>query len=659
MGRRKKFEITELVAEDISSDGRAIGRSEGRAVFVKDMVPGDNARVRVFRKRKSYLEAELLELNEESPDRIAANCPHFAHCGGCKWQNFKYDKLVELKDRHVRIGFQKLAHWEPTAYEPIIPAATHYGYRNKLEFTFSNKRWLSPEEIESGEEFDHRNALGFHVAGMFDKVIDVHYCLLQGSEENAIKNGLRTFSLDQGLSFYDIRENHGLMRNLVLRNNSKRDILVIMVFGEDQPEEIAQVMNFLKDNFKIQSLNYIINLKQNDSISDQEVIHFSGETYLTEDLLGLNFRIQPKSFFQTNQEQTAKLYQVGLDYADLKEDDVLYDLYCGTGTIGLTAADKVQKLIGVEYVQDAVDDAAENAKLNCIENAEFYAGDLKDILAESFVEKHGKPSVIMIDPPRAGMHKDVVEQVRLIGADRIVYISCNPSTQARDIELLKNDYDFIKSRAVDMFPQTSHIENVVLLKKKTKHEQDYWDKRWVDQQTGWDIGYPAPAFVEYAKQLTDKSIDILIPGCGNAYEAEHLHAEGFENVWVIDISPLALESFNERVPSFPLDHLIQGDFFALKKQFDLILEQTFFCAMNPSQREQYCRHMVKLLKENGKLVGVLFNDPLFTDHPPYGGSLEEYQNFFPNYFKINVLEACTNSIESRARREVFINFEAK
>jgi len=466
MGKRKKIEITELHAEDISSDGRAVGRNEGRAVFVKDIVPGDNARVRVFRKRKSYLEAELLELNEASPNRIEAKCEHFAHCGGCKWQNFEYSKLVELKDRHVRTGFQKLAHWEPEVYEDIIPAATHYRYRNKLEFTFSNRRWLSPEEIESGEDFEHRNAVGFHVAGMFDKVIDVHKCLLQGDEENAIRNGLRDFALEHKLSFYDIRENNGLMRNLIIRNNSSRDLLVIMVFGSENQKDIDQVMNYLKDSFEIHSLNYIVNLKQNDSVSDQEVIHFSGETHLIEDLLGMKFRIQPKSFFQTNQEQTSKLYQVGLDYADFKEDDILYDLYCGTGTIGLTAAKKVKKLIGVEYVEDAVEDAAENAKLNGVTNAEFYAGDLKDILNEEFVEKHGKPSVIMIDPPRAGMHKDVVEQVRLIGADRIVYISCNPSTQARDIELLKNDYNFLKSRAVDMFPQTSHIENVVLLKKK-------------------------------------------------------------------------------------------------------------------------------------------------------------------------------------------------
>jgi 23S rRNA (uracil1939-C5)-methyltransferase len=463
---RKKFELEVLFLEDISSDGRAVGKHDGKAVFVKDLVPGDKARVRVFRKRKSYLEAESLEILEPSSDRIEASCAHFDQCGGCKWQNLSYERLLALKDQHVKSGFKKIAHWEPEEYEEILPAPKTYAYRNKLEYTFSNKRWLSYEEIQSGTEFEHRNALGFHVAGMFDKVIDIENCLLQGDQENNIRNGIRRFCLEEKLSFYDIRENHGLMRNLIIRNNQLGELMVIVVFGEDDRENIQKVMEHLRDNFDIRSLNYVVNLKKNDSISDQKVVTFSGTGFLMEYLLDLNFRIHPKSFFQTNFTQTASLYQIGLEYAQLSKDDVLYDLYCGTGTIGLSAASKVKKVVGVEYVEAAVEDAWENAEINGIANAYFEAGDLKDVLTDEFAEKHGRPSLIMIDPPRAGMHADVVEQVRKLNADRIVYISCNPATQARDLDLLKEAYHFRKSRAVDMFPQTSHIENVVLLERK-------------------------------------------------------------------------------------------------------------------------------------------------------------------------------------------------
>ena len=429
------------------------------------MVPGDEGKVNVYRRRKNYYEAQLLELWKPSKHRIEPRCSHFGICGGCKWQHLEYPKLLELKQKHVDDAFRKIAHIE-LEQSAILAAPEPYEYRNKLEYTFSNKRWITQEEANSGAAIEESNAVGFHVPARFDKVIDVETCHLQIDISNDIRNTLRAFCLENDLSFYDIRENVGMMRNLIVRTSSLGELMVIVAFGEKN-DNIPFLMNFLKEQFpEITSLNYVVNLKLNDSISDLEVVCFSGEAFIWEKMGDLRFKIRPKSFFQTNQKQALALYSLAIEFAQLKSDDVLYDLYSGTGTIGLSCAKQVQEVVGVEYVEDAVSDAKENAETNDISNSSFFAGDLKDLLNEEFVAKNGKPNVIICDPPRAGMHKDVVDQILKMGAERVVYVSCNPSTQARDVELMLGDYEIKRSQAVDMFPQTAHVENVILLEKR-------------------------------------------------------------------------------------------------------------------------------------------------------------------------------------------------
>ncbi len=464
MGRKKGFEIEELLAEDISSDGRAVGRYEEQVVFVEGMVPGDKARVRVKRKRKKYLEGWSLGLVEPSAHRIDPVCDHFGVCGGCKWQHLAYEKLVTLKQKHVSDSFRKIGGIEIDP-EEILPAPRVFEYRNKLEYTFSNKRWITEEEVASGVEIEDGRAVGFHIPGRFDKVVDVKKCHLQVDVSNKIRNGIRKFALENGLSFYDLREHKGHLRTLIIRTSSLNELMTVVVFGEPG-DHVDLVMSYISGAFpEITSLNYVINQKKNDTISDQEVICYKGEPFIWEIMGDLKFKIRPKSFFQTNKEQAENLYAIALEFADLNKEDVLYDLYSGTGTIGLSCANHVQKVVGVEYVEDAVKDAHENAETNGISNAAFFSGDLKDLLDESFVAEHGKPNVVICDPPRAGMHADVVNQLLKMAPERIVYVSCNPSTQARDVALMLGAFTIERSRAVDMFPQTAHVENVVLLKR--------------------------------------------------------------------------------------------------------------------------------------------------------------------------------------------------
>lgn len=467
MGRRIQEKIiTGFKAEDLSSDGRAVGRVGEVVIFVKGMVPGDVGTIKVFRKNRRHYEAQLETLEQRSADYTEPKCGHFEQCGGCKWQNLSYAKQLEFKDKQVLKAFEKIAHVSDFKREAIMGSRNEYYYRNKVEFSFSNKRWLSKEEIDSGSDFQTQNALGFHVPRFFDKIVDINECHLIDSYSDEIRNGLRAFALDHKLSFYDIREHHGLLRNMFVRNTSDDQWMVNMVFGENDKKGIELVMEFLKENFdKITSLNYTLNRKKNDSIGDLDTVCYHGSDHITESMGDLKFKIRPKSFYQTNSDQAHQLYDLAKSFANLKENELLYDLYTGTGTIALYCADAVKQVVGIEYVDQAIVDAKENAEANGIDNAKFFHGDMKDILTQSFLKEHGKPDVIITDPPRAGMHPDVIEVIKNSGAQRVVYVSCNPATQARDVDMLKEHYKLTRSRAVDMFPHTNHIENVTLLER--------------------------------------------------------------------------------------------------------------------------------------------------------------------------------------------------
>ena len=468
MGRKfKAKEIESFKAVDLSVDGRAVGRDDEMVIFVKGMVPGDIGKVRVTNKRRRYFEGQLEELHEASPARTEPKCRHFGECGGCKWQHLSYSKQLEFKQNQVDKAFEKIAHLSDYKPLPILGSENEYEYRNKLEFSFSNKRWILKSELESAEEITERNALGYHVPRLFDKVIDIQECHLMDHFANEIRNELRRYALEEGIKFYDIRENHGELRNVFIRKSSIGEWMINLVFGTDDQDLIQKVMNHLQNKFhEVTSLNYTINTKKNDSIADLETHNFSGKDHITESMDDLKFKIRPKSFYQTNSAQAQRLYAIAVEFADLQPNETLYDLYTGTGTIALYCARNVKNVVGIEYVDQAIKDAKENAAENGIENAAFFHGDMQKVLNEEFISTNGKPDVIITDPPRAGMHPDVIKTIVNTDVDRIVYVSCNPATQARDVELMKDKYRVEKGRAVDMFPHTSHIENVVLLKKK-------------------------------------------------------------------------------------------------------------------------------------------------------------------------------------------------
>lgn len=409
------------------------------------------------------MEGEAIRFHEYSKDRIEPFCSHFGTCGGCKWQHINYDLQKTYKRQQVLDQFQRIAKVPIPEVAPILGSEKTQYYRNKLDFTFSNSRWLTREEINSGQEFE-RNALGFHIPKMFDKIIDIEHCYLQGGISNEVRNVLREFARENKLSFYDIRNQVGLLRNLIIRTTSTNQTMVIVQFGENDPESIRLVMEFLKGQFpSITSLLYVINTKGNETFHDLELVTFAGLPYIEEEMEGLKFRIGPKSFYQTNSEQAYELYKVARDFAQLKGDEVVYDLYTGTGTIANFVAKQAKQVIGVEYVEAAIEDAKLNSQINGIENTLFYAGDMKDILNEEFISTHAKPDVIITDPPRAGMDEKVVQMLLRLEAPTIVYVSCNPATQARDLALLGEKYQVEKVQPVDMFPQTYHVENVVRL----------------------------------------------------------------------------------------------------------------------------------------------------------------------------------------------------
>jgi 23S rRNA (uracil1939-C5)-methyltransferase len=466
--RKKKYPVLEqMEVVDAAAEGKAIAKLDNKVVFVQYAVPGDVVDVQVLRKRKKFLEGKAIHFHRYSDKRVEPFCSHFGTCGGCKWQAMNYTDQLAYKAKQVNDQITRIGKLEPETVLPIkaAPATTHY--RNKLEFTFSNKRWLTEAEIQNGKEIEQRNALGFHIQGMYDKILDIDTCYLQADPSNAIRLFIKEYALKNELPFFDLREQTGLLRNVILRNTSTGQWMVLMSFFKNEQSAIKGLMEAIQSNFReVTSLFYVINDKKNDSLDGLTPIHFAGNDHIMEEMEGLQFRIGPRSFYQTNSEQAYALYQIVREFAQLEANDVLYDLYTGTGTIGLFLAKSVKKVIGIEYVPEAIEDAKMNAQHNGIDNSAFYAGDMKDLLTTDFIEKHGNPDIVVTDPPRAGMHADVVERLLHCGAKRIVYVSCNPATQARDMALLSERYELKKTQAVDMFPHTHHVENVALLELK-------------------------------------------------------------------------------------------------------------------------------------------------------------------------------------------------
>ncbi|WP_073096969.1 23S rRNA (uracil(1939)-C(5))-methyltransferase RlmD [Cyclobacterium lianum] len=464
MSRKMKNKVLQrLKIERIASEGKCVGHHDGKVVFVSNVAPGDVVDVRVTKGRSSFLEAEAIKIHEYSDNRVSPFCEHFGTCGGCKWQHISYELQMTYKRQQVVDQFQRIAKVPLPEVMPIIGAKDTRYYRNKLDFTFSNNRWLTREEIDSGENFE-RNALGFHVPKRFDKIVDINHCYLQGGISNEVRNELRTFALKENLTFYDIINQTGLLRNLIIRSTADGQTMAIVQFGEDDPQGIDKVMSFLNKKFpEITSLLYIVNLKKNETFLDLDVHTFAGRDYIEENMEGLKFKIRPKSFYQTNSQQAYRLYQVAREFAGLTGKETVYDLYTGTGTIANFVAGRARQVIGIEYVEPAIEDARENARHNQLTNTQFYSGDMKDVLTDDFVSQHQKPDVVITDPPRAGMHEDVIQMLLKLSAPKIVYVSCNPATQARDVALLSEKYQVSRIQPVDMFPQTYHVENVVLL----------------------------------------------------------------------------------------------------------------------------------------------------------------------------------------------------
>ncbi len=456
------FEITGVAAE-----GKSLGRWNDMVVFIPYGAPGDVARVKITRKKHSFAEGVIDCLVKPSELRVEPMCQHFGTCGGCKWQHLPYDYQLRCKQQQVVDALERIAKVPLPAISPILGSKKTTHYRNKLEFTFSNKCWLTPEQMRSGEEFPNRNALGFHIPGGFDKVLNIENCWLQDDISNRLRLFLRDYAQQRGYTFYDIRNNVGLMRTIMIRTASTGELMLVVVFGEDNEAAIADVMGAVKEQFpQITSLMYVVNLKVNDSLTDQEFILYSGRDYIEEEMEGLKFSVGPKSFYQTNSEQAYELYKVARNFAGLTGKELVYDLYTGTGTIANFVARQAREVIGIEYVPEAIEDAKLNSRINGIENTKFFAGDMKDVLTGEFVAYHGIPDVMIVDPPRAGMHEDVVRVILNAEPQRIVYVSCNPATQARDIALLDKKYRVEAVQPVDMFPHTHHVENVALLVRK-------------------------------------------------------------------------------------------------------------------------------------------------------------------------------------------------
>ncbi len=453
-----------LTVESVGAEGKAIARLENRVIFIPMVIPGDVVDVQVTKKRKSYWEANLLRLVTPSPDRQQPVCEHFGVCGGCKWQMLPYHLQLHYKAKQVSDQLTRIGRLELPEIRPIIGADHPEFYRNKMEYTFSNRRWLTNEEFRSDESSAAEPVVGLHVRGLFDKVVGVNKCWLQPDPANAIRDDVRNFTKEHGFTYFDLRNQTGLMRNLTIRCTSTGEWMVIVSFHEDQPDNRKLLMDHLAETFPfLTSLVYVVNPKRNDTISDLEVVTWYGRDHIIEEMEGLRFKISPKSFFQTNTHQVHRLYNVAREFAGLTGGETVYDLYTGTGTIAQFLAEKASKIIGIEYLPEAIEDARINAEFNGIDNTVFIAGDIKDTLNSTLFEEQGKPDVIILDPPRAGIHEDVIKAIREARPGRIVYVSCNPATQARDIALLSDLYAVTDVQPVDMFPHTHHVENVVRL----------------------------------------------------------------------------------------------------------------------------------------------------------------------------------------------------
>ncbi len=449
---------------DVAAEGKSLARVNDMVLFVPFGAPGDIVDVKVDKKKRSYAEGHIVRMVEPSPRRVEPMCEHFGVCGGCKWQHIPYEDQLMYKRKQVCDALTRIAKVELPEINPILGSRQTTCYRNKLEYTFSNKCWITFEDLRSGKEFPDRNALGFHIPGAFDKVLDIKKCWLQDDLSNELRLFIRQYTLGKGYTFYDLKAQNGLMRTLMVRIASTGEVMLIVVFGENNMAAIEDVMSAIAEKFpQITSLLYVVNLKVNDTIGDQEVITYRGRDYINEEMEGLTFRIGPKSFYQTNSLQAYELYKVARRMAELTGNELVYDLYTGTGTIANFVARQARQVVGIEYVPEAIEDAKLNSKVNGIENTLFYAGDMKDVLTDGFVAEHGHPDVMIIDPPRAGMHEDVVNVILNAAPKRIVYVSCNPATQARDLALLDVKYRVREVQPVDMFPHTHHVENVVSL----------------------------------------------------------------------------------------------------------------------------------------------------------------------------------------------------
>ncbi len=468
VARKKKKPLYEgITIEDIGAEGKALARVGDMVVFTKYAIPGDVVDLQVTKKRKKYQEAFVTTFHKYSKDRVEPFCEHFGICGGCKWQLLPYDKQLLFKQNQVDNQLKRIGKIEIPEIAPILGSEKETFYRNKLEFTFSNKRWLSFEEIENNAEIKDFDALGFHIPGLFDKIITINKCWLQPEPSNEIRNFIYKYAVKNKLEFFDIRAQVGFLRNLIIRTSSTGETMIILSFYREDETARVKLLEAIKTEFpKIKSLLYVINTKGNDTITDQKIELFYGTEYILEEMEGLKFKIGPKSFYQTNSAQAYNLYKVARDFAGLNGTEIVYDLYTGTGTIANFVAKNAKKVIGIEYVPEAIEDAKQNSLLNNIDNTLFFAGDMKLVLDNSFVQQNGQPDVIITDPPRAGMHADVIGAILNISPEKIVYVSCNPATQARDLALLDEIYKVEKIQPVDMFPQTHHVENVVLLVKK-------------------------------------------------------------------------------------------------------------------------------------------------------------------------------------------------
>lgn len=472
MGRKKKELplLEKVLITDVAAEGKALARVNDLVVFVPYVVPGDIVDLQVKRKKHSYAEAVAVKFHEYSPKRAVPFCKHYGVCGGCKWQVLPYEEQIKYKQKQITDNLTRIGKIELPEITPILGSAKTEYYRNKLEFTFSNKRWLTEEEIKNDVKYEQMNAVGFHIPNAFDKVLAIDECWLQTTDSNYIRNAVRDYAYEHDLVFYNLRTNEGLLRNMMIRSSNTGDLMVLLqlrIENDSDQRQANDLLQFIADKFpQITSLLYVNNQKCNDTINDLPVITFKGKDHIFEEMEGLKFKVGPKSFYQTNTDQAYELYKVARNFAGLTGNELVYDLYTGTGTIANFVSKKARQVIGIEYVPEAIEDAKVNSQINGIDNTLFFAGDMKDMLTQDFINQYGKPDVIITDPPRAGMHQDVIDVLLFAEAPKIVYVSCNPATQARDLQLLDVKYKVVAVQPVDMFPHTQHVENVVLLEKR-------------------------------------------------------------------------------------------------------------------------------------------------------------------------------------------------